>query len=194
MDHESENPALAVHRHEPGAFDRLVETWEHALFNYVRRILLNDQDAQEVVQDTFIRAHHALTRQYTAERCAALALRPWLFRIGRNLAYNKRRDAPGRREEALSQAEHPRFRPLVPAVHLVSELEKREEIARLDRAIAGLPSETRELIALRFIEEMSYGEIAKTTGFTEASLRGKIFRSLRLLRDALAERGNAHAM
>ena len=60
--------------------------------------------------------------------------------------------------------------------------------------MAILPVEARELIVLRFMEEMSYGEIAGTVGGTEAALRGKVFRSLKLLRDALEKRGVTHAM
>jgi RNA polymerase sigma-70 factor (ECF subfamily) len=61
-----------------------------------------------------------------------------------------------------------------------------------------LPVDARELIVLRFMEEMSYAEIAKTVGSTEAALRGKVFRALKLLRDALtngtAQKGVAYAM
>jgi RNA polymerase sigma-70 factor (ECF subfamily) len=64
----------------------------------------------------------------------------------------------------------------------------------LQRAIALLPVDARELIVLRFMEEMSYAEIAKTIGTTEAALRGKVFRALRLLRDALEKKGVTHAM
>jgi RNA polymerase sigma-70 factor (ECF subfamily) len=65
-------------------------------------------------------------------------------------------------------------------------VEQREELERLERALAELPLESRELVVLRFIEEMSYAEIATTTGRTEAALRGKVFRALKLLRDHLA--------
>ncbi|MND00677.1 RNA polymerase sigma factor [compost metagenome] len=60
--------------------------------------------------------------------------------------------------------------------------------------MSGLPLDARELIVLRFMEEMSYADIAKTVGTSEASLRGKVFRSLKLLREALEERGVTHAL
>jgi RNA polymerase sigma-70 factor (ECF subfamily) len=190
--------AIGVHRRQEGAFERMVERFEKPLFNYAQRLLQNTLDAQEVVQDTFLRAHRALTSQYSAERCSALALRPWLFRITRNLSNNKRR---GRRQEL----ERPMTEALEGAlaggdvsgrsyfpdwqVPFLCRIEHREELERLDRAIASLPLESRELVALRFIEEMSYGEIAGTTGQTEASLRGKVFRALRQLRDVLSAQG-----
>src|SRR4029077_17505211 len=62
--------AVAVHRCEPGAFERLIERFEQPLFTYAHGILQNAFDAQEVVQDAMMRAHKALTRQYDEARCA----------------------------------------------------------------------------------------------------------------------------
>lgn len=184
--------ALAVYRREEGAFEVLISTFEKPLFNYAHRLLLDPHDAEEVVQDTFVRAHRALTRKYTEAQCRDLQLRPWLFRITRNLSRNKRR---GKRHEVEQQiSDSGAELEAVSSLSIVCEVEKRQDLERLDDAIRTLPEEVRELIVLRFIEEMSYAEIAETTGTSEASLRGKIFRSLRALRDALSKGEVAHAM
>jgi RNA polymerase sigma-70 factor (ECF subfamily) len=188
--------AVAVHRREAGAFERLVETYERSLFRYAERILQDRNDAEEVVQDTLLRAHKALTRQYTEERCRELAVKPWLFRITRNLAFNKGRGRKASLQMTLHETEsekwHLRGLSRPPAVTV--ELERREEKKQLEDAIAVLPPEYRELIILRFMEEMSYAEISKTVGSNEASLRGKVFRSLKLLREALGAKGVANAL
>jgi RNA polymerase sigma factor (sigma-70 family) len=184
--------AVAVHRCDPGAFERLIQRFERPLFTYADGILQNAFDAQEVVQDALMRAHKALTRQYDEERCRQLALRPWLFRTVRNLSLNKRRSKRSTLEQPLESFDDGR---LGPFVHLEgSELERKEEIELLKRAMSLLPVDARELIVLRFMEEMSYAEIAKTVGASEAALRGKVFRSLKLLRDALEQKGVAYAM
>jgi len=187
-----ENLAVAVHRKEPGAFELLIERFERSLFNYAHGILQNTFDAQEVVQDAMMRAHRALTRQYDEGRCAALALRPWLFRTVRNLCLNKRRSKTRALEQPLTDFDDGRLGPFVKPFS--SDLERRQEVELLKRAMAILPVDARELIVLRFIEEMPYGEIARTVGASEASLRGKVFRSLKMLRDALERKGVAHAM
>ncbi len=187
-----ENLALAVHRKDPGAFERLIEQFETSLFNYAHGILQNAFDAQEVVQDAMMRAHKALTRQYNEERCASLALRPWLFRTVRNLCLNKRRSKTRALEQPLTDFDDGRLGPFVKPFS--SDLERKQEVELLRRALALLPVDARELILLRFIEEMPYGEIARTIGATEASLRGKVFRSLKLLREALERKGVVHAM
>jgi RNA polymerase sigma-70 factor, ECF subfamily len=187
-----ENLAVAVHRKEPGAFERMIERFERSLFNYAHGMLQNTFDAQEVVQDAMMRAHKALTRQYDEARCAALALRPWLFRTVRNLCLNKRRSKTRALEQPLTDYDDGRLGPFVKPFS--SDLERRQEIELLRRALAILPMDARELIVLRFIEEMPYGDIARTVGASEASLRGKVFRSLKLLREALEKKGVAHAM
>ena len=188
----AENLALAVHRCEPGAFERLIDRFEAPLFGYAHGILQNAFDAQEVVQDTMMRAHRALTRQYDEARVRALALRPWLFKTARNLSLNKRRGKGRKLEQPLESFDDGRIGPFVKPV--ASEFERREEIDLLRGAISRLPLEARELIVLRFMEEMSYGDMARTVGGSEASLRGKVFRSLKLLRDVLEKKGVAHAV
>ncbi|HET7705093.1 MAG TPA: sigma-70 family RNA polymerase sigma factor [Thermoanaerobaculia bacterium] len=187
-----ENLAVAVHRREPGAFERMIDRFETPLFGYAHGILQNTFDAQEVVQDAMMRAHRALTKQYDEARCAALLLRPWLFKTVRNLSLNRRRSKTRALEQPLESFDDGRIGPFVSPES--KDLEKREEADMLRAAMALLPVEARELIVLRFMEEMSYGEIAKTVGGTEAALRGKVFRSLKLLREALEKRGVTHAM
>ncbi|HVS32109.1 MAG TPA: RNA polymerase sigma factor [Thermoanaerobaculia bacterium] len=187
-----ETLAVAVHRREPGAFERLIEQFEQALYRYAHGMLQNPFDAQEVVQDTLMRAHRALTRQYDEARVASLALKPWLFKTARNLSLNKRRSKTRALEQPLDSFDDDRIGPFVKVE--ASDLERKQEMELLRRAIALLPVEARELIVLRFMEEMSYGDIARTVGGSEASLRGKVFRSLKLLREALETKGVAHAM
>ena len=187
-----ENLAVAVHRSEPGALERLIDRFEPALYGYAYGILQNTFDAQEVVQDAVLRAHRALTKQYDEARCAALALRPWLFRTVRNLCLNKRRSKTRALETPLESFDDGRIGPFVREHG--SELERQQDAELLRHAMSGLPLDARELIVLRFMEEMSYADIAKTVGTSEASLRGKVFRSLKLLREALEERGVTHAL
>jgi RNA polymerase sigma-70 factor (ECF subfamily) len=189
---EENSLAVAVHRSVPGALERLIDRFEPALYGYAYGILQNTFDAQEVVQDAILRAHRALTRQYDEARCAALALRPWLFKTVRNLCLNKRRSKTRALEQPLDTFDDGRLGPFVREHG--SELERQQDAELLRHAMKALPVDARELIVLRFMEEMSYADIAKTVGTSEASLRGKVFRSLKLLRDALEKKGVAHAV
>jgi RNA polymerase sigma-70 factor (ECF subfamily) len=187
-----ENLAVSVRRKEPGAFERLIDRYEAPLFNYAHGLLQNRMDAQEVVQDALMGAHRSLSERYDERRCAALALRPWLFRAVRNLCLNKRRSKGRSLERPLREFDDGRIGPFVRKTG--SEIERQEESELLRQAISGLPVEARELIVLRFMEEMPYAEIAKTVGSREAALRGKVFRALKLLREAVEKKGVTHAM
>ena len=184
--------AVAVHRGEEHAFERLIERFERSLYQYADGILQDPFDAQEVVQDALMRALRALSSQYDEERCRQLQLRPWLFKTVRNLALNRRRSKRDKIERPMEAFDDNRLGPFVGSHS--SEFEKQEEAEMLRAALSSLPVEARELIVLRFMEEMSYGEIARTVGSTEAALRGKVFRSLKLLRESLEQKGVAYAV
>jgi len=194
IDEVGRDLALAVHADEPGAVERLVRTYQDPLFGYALRLLQDSADAQEVTQDTFLRAYHALTARYDEAQCRKLALRPWLFRITRNLAYNRRRALRSAREEPLPEADGWHIPALRYESRTAQDLETQEERARLEHALARLNRASRELILLRFVEELPYAEIAAVVGGSEASVRGKVFRALRQLRTILMEMEAQDAM
>ena len=71
-------------------FERLVLAYQDRLYGFVLRLSGSPRDAEEITQDAFIRAYHALVR-YPKERIQALALRPWLYQIALNAFRNARR-------------------------------------------------------------------------------------------------------
>ncbi len=178
--------AVAVHREEPGALERLVALHQDRLFDYASR-MVGRADGQEVVQDALVRAHRALTAQYDEARCAALPLRPWLLRIVRNLCLNRLRSGRADRtalvplEAAAGDAAAARP-PAAEARLLVAERHR-----ALERALAALDEGGREAVTLRFLGELSYAEIAAVIGGTEAAARGRVFRALARLREILED-------
>src|SRR5262245_52757163 len=172
---------------EQGAVERLVRSYQNQLFGYALRLLRDPSDAQEVTQDAFLRAYDALTARYDASKCRTLALRPWLFRITRNLAYNRRRARRTTREEPFPEADGWHGPALRYESGAAQNLEAQEERARLERALGQLDQASREVILLRFVEELPYAEIGAVVGTGEAAVRGKVFRALRHLRTMLTE-------
>lgn len=188
MDGEDDgNLALAIHAGEPEAMTCLLRRYGDGLYGYALRLLGDAGDAQEVVQDACVRAHATLVGRYGAERCRTLALRPWLFRIVRNLALNRRRARHGPAAAPLPGPDdlHPAaLRDETPAD---GRLLRQVEHDRLGAALARLGATAREAVVLRFVEELTYAEIAVIAGATEAVVRGRVFRALRRLRATLEE-------
>jgi RNA polymerase sigma-70 factor (ECF subfamily) len=186
--------ALSVHRQAEGSVEELVRGYQDQLFTFALRLLRDPRDAQEVTQDAFIRAIRALTLQYDDERCRNLALRPWLFRITRNLAFNRSRARRLIPEERLEPESNGHKAALLRAGKTQRDSRPPQEAEDLRLALERLNSENRELVLLRFMEEMSYAEIAAILGTTEAAARGKLFRALGKLRGILTRMEGSDAM
>jgi RNA polymerase sigma-70 factor (ECF subfamily) len=68
-------------------FEQLVLVYQHRLYAFALRQVGNKQDAEDIVQETFLRAHHAL-KNYPASRIRTLRLRQWLYKITLNVFFN----------------------------------------------------------------------------------------------------------
>jgi RNA polymerase sigma-70 factor (ECF subfamily) len=182
---QADNLGLAVHCGLEGSLEQMIRAYQDQIYAYALRLLRNSFDAQEVTQDVFVGAHRALTLKYDEERCRRLELRPWLFRIMRNLALNRLRARRAVQEEPFSAALRE------PAVFSGTRagcgFGNPPDLEELESAQARLKPAARELIVLRFMEGLSYAEIAKVLGTTEASARGKVFRALQRLKLLLRE-------
>ena len=123
-----------------------------------------------------------------------LDLRPWLFRITRNLALNRLRARRTAREAPLPETDgyHEAALRASPSDH--ESLDTRERRRELERALGRLGRELRELVQLRYVENLSYAEIAAVAGGSEAAVRGKVFRALGRLRAHLKDEEACHAM
>jgi RNA polymerase sigma factor (sigma-70 family) len=188
------NLAVAVHRNADGAVEEMVRLYQDALFSYTLRLLQDRFEAQEVTQDAFIRAIRALTLRYDHEKCRCLVLRPWLFRIARNLAFSRRRLRRHAVEVALPEDSKEPVMSVASASRPDRPLEDRERHSVLEGALSRIRPEARDLILLRFTEEMSYAEIAAVVNSSESSVRGKVFRALQDLRKVLGEKRGGDAL
>jgi RNA polymerase sigma factor (sigma-70 family) len=186
MEPQPELPARLA-RDLDGSFEELVGAHERLVFGLALRVVGDRADAEEVAQDTFERAYHALAG-YQAERVAAMALRPWLARIALNLARNRLRRRP------------PPARPLedgdgrVPAVAAPAAAEPAavaERAAERDfwgELLAGLPRHYREAVVLRHVEGLPYAEVAEVLGRPVGTVKTHVHRGIRQLRERLEAR------
>src|SRR4029453_13698342 len=140
--HRPELPARLA-RDLDGSFEELVVVHQRLVYGLALRVVGDRGDAEEVAQDTFERAYHALAG-YDAERVAAMRLRPWLARIALNLARNPLRGRPP----------GPRAAPPPPEPAPVAE--RHEDTQRWAELLAGLPRGWREAVVLRHVEGLPY--------------------------------------
>ena len=169
------------------AFEELVRGHERLVFGLALRVVGDRGDAEEVAQDTFERAYHALAG-YPAERVAAMRLRPWLAQIALNLARNRLR----RRPPPARPLEDGDGQPLAVAAPADAEpaqvAERDHERELLVGLLAALPRPYREAVVLRHVEGLPYAEVAEVLGRPVGTVKTHVHRGVRQLRVMLRRR------
>jgi len=154
---------------DAAAFDALVHQHSARVFRLALRMLGHRQDAEDVQQETFLRAYRKL-HSFRGEA----AFSTWLYSIASRLCLSRRRAR--RPEEPVNMdvadlCEDPQAR-----------LAARELAGRVQRALAALAPSDRLLIVLKHIEELSHEEIAQVLGCSPESSRSRLLRAKRLFR------------
>jgi RNA polymerase sigma factor (sigma-70 family) len=170
-----------------GSFEELVLSHQRLVYGLALRVVADPADAEEVAQDTFVRAYHALAG-YDAGRVAAMRLRPWLARIALNLARNRlrRRPPPGR---PLEDGDGQPLPVAAPAAGQPDQLaERRQELEQLAELLATLPRGWREAVVLRHVEGLPYAEVAEALGRPVGTVKTHVHRGVRQLRENLQVR------
>ena len=160
------------------AFGILIRRYEPGLLRFATRMLGNPDAAADAVAESLVRAYRHLAQCRDPSR-----LRSWLYRITGNrcrshLARRHTTDIP------LSEAPAPA---LAEASDTWELLERREQVALVDRALAALPAEKREAFVLKHVEGMSYEEMAAVTGARIPTLKMRVHRAREALLEALKE-------
>ena len=157
---------------------------EHARFVYrvAYAVLRHPQEAEDAVQETFIRVW-----KHAREFSGILNQRAWLARIAWRVASDRRRSLP---KEQILQVELLDL----PANGTGAELEmiRAQQAQILDRMVAMLPAELREVFALSTVEELTSVEIAEVMSIPESTVRGRLLRARQMLKEKiqiLLERG-----
>jgi len=162
------------------AFTRLMRRHKDSLYRFVRGYVGDASEAYDLVQEAFVAAWRALAR-YDQQRSFGI----WLKRI----AINKCRDWRRRRavREFFYKAEDIN-RPGLDIAQPIAASDREDELARLDEAIAGLPSNLKEPLLLSLAEDMSHRDIAEALGITAKAVEVRIYRAKRALTATLGTR------
>jgi RNA polymerase sigma-70 factor (ECF subfamily) len=167
------------------AFRRLVESHMRAVYGLAYRILGNPDDADDVAQETFVRAHHALDRY--DERYSFYT---WLRAIATRIALNEVAKRKRRRTEAgdaFDTASETVADRGADALARLADVELRDAVRR---AMDTLPDEFRAVLVLRAEQEMSYAEIAAALDVPLGTVMSRLHRARALLRRALDREGS----
>jgi RNA polymerase sigma-70 factor (ECF subfamily) len=179
MDSDSDEMLVRrVLRGNDQAYGLLVERYQRPVYNLMYRFCRNEPDAAELSQDVFLRAYERLSA-FDGKR----KFFPWLYTLAMNLATDWQR-SHARKQQGLA-----RLRWETPPHDMVSGQEKsllnREEAARLYGALDVLPAETRELVLLRYKQELPIRELAEIFKLSESGVKMRISRALQRMKEVL---------
>ena len=167
----------AIQKGDMVAFNAMVDRYKNRLMNVIGRMLSSAEEAEDVVQETFVRVYQH-RQSFNFKHCFST----WIYTIALNLARNELRkrkkfkfyeisEMEGNEKEFAVDAKVPTRLPEV-----------------LDSAIRGLPEKYRTAFMLRDVQEMPYEEVAKVLGVPLGTVKSRVNRARLMLRDKLQPR------
>ena len=159
-----------------GAYEKLVLENQHVALRVAYLVVRSHAEAEDVTQEAFVKAYQSLGRFRDGE-----PFTPWLLKIVRNEALNRRRGS-GRREQAtLRLAAEPSSGDAAPSPETAAVISEERRVL-LD-AIESLPSRYRAVIEARFLLELSESETATMLGLKPGTVKSRTSRGLSRLRE-----------
>lgn len=172
---KEQNDAALVARTREGdddAFGKLLRRYQRPVLNFVYRLLGNETEAEDVAQETFVRAYRHLS-DYDPRR----KFSTWLFALARNAAIDRLRYRQRHPTEPLDAAPEPST--------VSNEVGNREIGTEIAAAIAELPEDQRTAIVLAEYHDLSHAAIAEVMDSSEKSVESRLYRAKVTLREKL---------
>jgi RNA polymerase sigma-70 factor (ECF subfamily) len=182
MEREGAEIARGLRRRDSDLLDRLIEVYQHRLLRYLVYLTGNRERAEDLFQETWMRVLER-GNQYNGKS----RFDTWLFAIARHLVIDASRKKTAVSLEALT---HPQDGG-VPMEFASAQLtpydfaHMREETKRVGAALIHLEVAQREVVMLRFQEDMSLDEIATITGAPLSTVKSRLYRGLEALKPVL---------
>jgi RNA polymerase sigma factor (sigma-70 family) len=157
---------------EPGAFDALIARWHQPLWIYIRRMAGRDDEAQDILQDVWLRAIRGIPRLRDGSR-----LRAWLFGITRRVLMDRLR----RRYTVLTPG--PLDGEDVPSDP--EPVDREADLVALEAALETMPLGEREVLTLFYLRDLSLADLAEMLDIPVGTVKSRLFRARHMLRAKL---------
>ncbi|MFN4259580.1 MAG: RNA polymerase sigma factor [Gemmataceae bacterium] len=180
---------LRVRADEAGAFEELVDSYQHRLVAVLHHVLGHAEEAEDLAQEVFLRVYRSRKKYRPRAKFST-----WLFTIANNLALNALRNRQRRPVVPLSVRDSGPLGPR-PAEQLARDrdhaptrrLEQEELIHVIRQALDSLNERQRMAVVLNKYEDMNYAEIAEVMGLTVKAVKSLLSRARHNLREALKD-------
>jgi len=174
---------LRCRRHDDGAMEELVHRWEKRLFYYIRRLVTNEEDACDVLQETWLKAIRGIA---TLRDPGSLPM--WLYRIARNTAMSRLR---GRYADKALIEEEPHLRQgfggQAGEIPDNGDSFTFEDAEQVHCGLSKLSLPHREALTLYFLEDLSIDEIAELLEVASGTVKSRLHFAKKALRAVLEQ-------
>jgi len=186
MEQETQELARGLRRRDPDLLDELIARYHYRLLRYLWALTGNRETAEDLFQETWMRVlerGHQYSPRWKFET--------WLFAIARNLTIDVLRR---RQPESLDALLCPEGSRAPHELHSADSLIPFESTAAAEQAermgalLQRLPAEAREVLVLRFQEDLNLDEIAAVTSAPLSTVKSRLYRGLEALRNLLTEK------
>jgi len=178
-----------IKKGEHSAYNDMVDRYWDRIYSRVNHLLKNKQDAEEVTQDAFIRAHRGL-ENFRGDA----SFSTWLFQIATNLAHNRywywfrrKRDQSLSFDQPLGEENNLTLESILPASgeSPAQAVITQEFVDRVSECMSDLGEKHREILLLRNVHNYSYEEIARHLSISLGTVKSRIARARESLRELM---------
>ncbi len=181
METEEAQIARGLRRRDPELLDALIEQYQHRLLRYLLHLTGNRATAEDLFQETWLRVLEKGHLYDGRNRFVS-----WLMSIAHNVAIDHlRKRNPGSLDEMKDPEDGAPFEPEAGGPSPLEMAVERQQHEMLDSALSQVPPLFREVLVLRFQEQMKLEEIAKLIRIPVATVKTRIYRGVMALRPAL---------
>ncbi len=164
------------------AFEWIVRKYQKRLYYTILQIVMNHEDASDILQDTFVKAY---TKLSTYDQ--AFPFYPWLYRIAINTTINFKKQKNRNRLYSLNDNDNNHKLDLSKPANQIFDAEEQELIKDLKKALEKIPNEQRMVFVLRVREGLSYQEISEHLQISMGTVMSRLARARNKLRVLLKE-------
>ncbi|MGA9568257.1 MAG: RNA polymerase sigma factor [Candidatus Korobacteraceae bacterium] len=180
METEEAQIASGLRRRDPEVLDALIEQYQHRLLRYLAHMTRNQATAEDLFQETWIRVLEK-GHQYDGKSRFAT----WLMTIAHNVAIDHlRKRTPASLDEMRDVEDAAPFEPVAGDPSPFEQAAAGEDKERIQAALEQLPPIFREVLVLRFQEQLKLEEISKLIGIPVATVKTRLYRGVIALRPA----------
>jgi RNA polymerase sigma-70 factor (ECF subfamily) len=185
VEQEAGEVARGLRRRDPSLIDYLIQQYQYRLFRYLLMLTGSREQAEDLFQETWIRVlekGHQYQQRWRFET--------WLFTIARHLAIDFMRRRQPQSLDALLQpagADRPLELADTNSSSAFDQAFQGEEAASVAAALRHLPPSYREVLTLRFHEDMELEEIARVVDSPLSTVKSRLYRGLAMLREWLKD-------